>query len=442
MGKFLKALERIGLGKRRNASRHSILDKVEHTEVKFNIQDEMMLQQLDMISLTFEEMKLAKAVQPLISEHVEEIVETFYRTITNVEHLKNIIIKNSNLDRLRKTLEVHLIEMFSGQWDEAFLAKRIRIANVHYKIGLEPKWYMAAFQNLQSSLFQIINTHVEDYEENARISEVITKILNFEQQLVLEAYETKNTEQLQMQEDKIKQELKAKIIAVTEDMANITERTNASVQQLVASSELMNQSVLRGADASRDTQQMAQDGQQKMQELKERVDAILSRADDMKQTVQQLNDAVKEIGQVIGIVQSIADDTNLLSLNSSIEAARAGEHGAGFAVVSEEIRNLSSQTKDSVEQVKGYMEQAETFSDMVNSVIAEVHHFIQEGQAQSEVADESFDRILQSMSAYLGDVQTVEGGMSTLTHNIKEISDAMENVSVSAETLYEAVENI
>lgn len=204
----------------------------------------------------------------------------------------------------------------------------------------------------------------------------------------------------------------------------------------------MNQSVLRGADTSRDTQQLAQDGQRKLLELKERIDAILARADDMKLTVQQLNDAVKEIGQVIGIVQSIADDTNLLSLNSSIEAARAGEYGAGFAVVSEEIRNLSSQTQASVKQIKGYIDQTNHLSTLVNSVIAEVHHFIQEGKVESEEADLSFNRILQSMSAYLGDIEAVEGGMSTLTHHIKQISEAMENVSVSAETLYDAVENL
>ena len=78
------------------------LDDAKHKQVRVDIQDAMILKQLEMIDLSIEEIKIAKAIQPLISEHIDEIVATFYQTITNVEQLRTIILENSTLDRLKK----------------------------------------------------------------------------------------------------------------------------------------------------------------------------------------------------------------------------------------------------------------------------------------------------------------------------------------------------
>ncbi|KOS63820.1 globin-coupled sensor protein [Lysinibacillus sp. FJAT-14222] len=418
------------------------LDDAKHKQVSVEIQDAMILKQLEMIDLSIEEIKTSKAIQPLISDHIDEIVTTFYQTITNVEQLRTIILENSTLDRLRKTLETHLIEMFGGQLNEEFLEKRIRIANIHYRIGLEPKWYMAAFQNLQSTLLHLVHCHVENRDESMRISQVITKILNFEQQLVLEAYEKENLRQRELQYDEVKTELKAKIMTVCEEMTHITERTNVAVQELVTSSEVVNKSVLRGADTSRDTQRLATDGQEKLLELESRIDSIFSRTNKMEKIVGQLNHSVQEISHVINLVQSIANQTNLLALNSSIEAARAGEHGKGFSVVAQEIRKLASQTKASVEQIKGYVDETQGFTEEVVMTIEEVHHFVKEGKEESDASDLAFNRIMDSMSTSLGDVETVEQGMEALIYNIKEINEAMDKVATSVDTLNVAIGNL
>ncbi|MFX3633956.1 MAG: protoglobin domain-containing protein [Candidatus Pristimantibacillus sp.] len=171
------------------------LVKAKLEKATIDLKDPTILKQLEMIGLTIEELQLAKSIQPLIAQHIDEIISGFYQTIINVEELRTIILEHSTIERLRTTLEIHLIEMFNGQIDGKFLYKRIRIADVHCRIGLEPKWYMGALQNVQNMLLDIVHRYVEHSEERIRISKVMTKILNFEQQIVLEAYEKANMHQ-------------------------------------------------------------------------------------------------------------------------------------------------------------------------------------------------------------------------------------------------------
>ena len=99
-------------------------------------------------------------------ENINEIVEQFYENLTNEPSLLKIINNNSTIGRLKKTLTQHISEMFDGIIDQSYIQKRIHIAHVHVKIGLQTKWYMCAFQDLLLSLSTIIEkniVHKEDY---------------------------------------------------------------------------------------------------------------------------------------------------------------------------------------------------------------------------------------------------------------------------------------
>ncbi|MGG3882696.1 protoglobin domain-containing protein [Brevibacillus panacihumi] len=132
-------------------------------------------------------MSLISAFRPVIISRIEQITSSFYESILRVDKLKEIITKHTTVERLRLTLSNHVIEMFSGKIDEAFIQKRLKIALVHQKIGLPPKWYMGAFQNLQSTLLRIAHDMQNELPHYDCFIQAITKLLSFEQQLVLEA---------------------------------------------------------------------------------------------------------------------------------------------------------------------------------------------------------------------------------------------------------------
>lgn len=108
-------------------------------------------EQLRMIDLSASDIELLHQMKPFIEKRIEWITSTFYQSVLDVPKLTEIIIKHSTVERLKMTLQEHLLDMFSGNIDQEFISKRLRIAKVHKKVGLEPKWYLSAFQNLQNA---------------------------------------------------------------------------------------------------------------------------------------------------------------------------------------------------------------------------------------------------------------------------------------------------
>src|SRR5690606_31562932 len=120
--------------------------------------------QLHIIGMTEEDLAILRALKEHVEPHIDTIADRFYATLTSIPELSDIISKNSSVDRLKQTLHTHISEMFNGTIDNAFIEKRIRIANAHVRIGLYQKWYIASFQIIYSSLFEIIQNAFSSQE--------------------------------------------------------------------------------------------------------------------------------------------------------------------------------------------------------------------------------------------------------------------------------------
>lgn len=409
-------------------------------EVKVENKD--IYKQLEIIGLTVEDLQKIRAIQPLIKENQQLLVETFYQTILKADNLKDIIEKHSTVERLRVTLEKHILEMFSGIIDSEFVNKRITVAKVHYRIGLEPKWYMGAFQNLFSSLTNVVQTNITDHQQKSELITVISKLLNFEQQLVLEAYEKENLLQREREYEKVKNELRVSITDISEELAALSEQTSASVQQLVSNTTELGERVIKSANSSQKTKNVAVEGNENISDLEAKMEKIKESAHQMGNVVEKLIRSSEEIQEVVNIVQNIAEQTNLLALNSAIEAARAGEHGRGFAVVANEVRKLSEQTKSSVQTIKQLIEQSSSFMGDVSASLIEVGSFIEEGGKETVNTKETFNKIVSSLEMNMKEVLKVEGDFKDLVVVIEEIGQATTNVASSAENLNETAKNV
>lgn len=409
--------------------------------LNIDLNDEL-AEQMAMIDLTEHDLLLLKSVEELMRDNMDEIVDSFYSSVTSVPKLKHLIEQKSTVERLRLTLKNHVQEMFTGVIDEAFIAKRLRIAQVHQRIGLEPKWYMGAFQNMQNSLLTVIYKNFPDREHCLSITKVVTKLLNLEQQIVLEAYEKENMLQRVKQYELIKSELKSSISVISEELELLTENTSASVEELIATSNDVHSTFLFSVHKSQDTATLASSGNATIQELAVTIANMQNSTVQMENKIMELNESSKQINNIAAIVKEIAVQTKLLSLNAAIEAAHAGEHGKGFSVVASEVQKLSGDTQRAVEQMTDLLVRSSKYTINVVESIREVQSLITDGQTKSRDTASVFLTIMSSMESSMVELQKVESDIRSLVNVIEEIGAATNHVAVSAEALNTTTRNI
>lgn len=417
------------------------LDNLEQYDVSLNIPSSDILNQLKTLHLTEKDLKTIKAVKPLIENHIGSILDGFYAPVLNMPHLNNIIVNHSTIERLKKTLHDHLLDLFNGYINSTIVEKWTRIALAHIRIGLEPKWYLCAYGILQCTILDIIHQEVEDAHEKQQISISISKLLNFEQQIVLELYDSESIKAQQQQFDEMKA-LQSKLMDVSEELLALAQQTNASVETLITNSKVVNKNVVQSTEQSSQTQQLAHEGQRQIAELTKQINGISTNTTHVTDMVAKLFQAFEEISDVITIVQDIANQTNLLSLNSAIEAARAGDQGKGFAVVAGEVRKLAEQTKHSISSIQNLINTANEYMEQTVHSIQSVTSTVHVGRDAAEKTEKTFHNILSEMDKNLYSSKDIEKQINQLTETITEIGLATSRVSRSAEMLIHSSSNI
>lgn len=388
-----------------------------------------------MVDLTDEDLWVLSRLKPLVTEHIETIVTRFYKNLEHERSLMEIIHDNSSVDRLKKTLTIHIQEMFSGVIDEAFLEKRIRIAHVHLRIGLLPKWYLGAFQDLLLSMLTIFENALSD-EEYRRSVKAVTKILNIEQQIVLEAFEDEHA-RLRRLDEESKNELHRQIKDTSGSLAAIFAETTGAVQELVDKSSEIAETSRAGTKTAVSVEQKSIGGKKELEEQEQQLNQMGSSMTQIEQEIKKLEEIALQIEKIFGIVTGIAEQTNLLSLNASIESARAGEHGKGFAVVANEVRKLSDDTKKTVSTVSELVNNTNAQISIVTKHITDVNQLVNESKDKMSEINHLFDDIVSNMKTSKEQSGRIEGDLQSFLSGLQDVNAAVSQVTVSVDSLVE-----
>ncbi|MEC5422920.1 globin-coupled sensor protein [Virgibacillus sp. C22-A2] len=395
--------------------------------------------QLNMLDFTEMDFAVAQALKQFVVEDHTAIIEGFYKNLEHNPKLIKIIEDNSSIDRLKKTLSRHVVEMFSGEMNEEFIQRRKTIAHIHVRIGLTQKWYIASFQKLFDGLMDVIQKNFQSAGDRTLAIRVVNKLLNLEQQVVLEAYD-EEVLRIKEQEAQTKTVMLESLERTSVELAALAEETNASIEEMTAQVDTITSNSKVGTELAEEAKGAAIQGRERLGEMGNSIENMEVSTIKVNKDMESLEIMSTQIKEIIEIVKSIADQTNLLALNASIEAARAGEHGRGFAVVAEEVRKLAEQTGSSVTNVTGLVSQTNEQIFNSSSSIKEVQGFLSDVKEQMRNTENAFGKIDESMEKAKSSNENIQDDLEVFGQAIHEIEQSATTISESADNLSRLME--
>ena len=201
----------------------------------------------------------------------------------------------------------------------------------------------------------------------------------------------------------------SEVAAGSMDLSARTEQQASSLEETASSMEELTSTVKQNADNARQAHKLAESASL----IAHRGGDVITR---VVATMEQINQSSDKIGDIIGVIDGIAFQTNILALNAAVEAARAGEQGRGFAVVATEVRNLAQRSAAAAREIKGLI-------DVSSSTVASGSALVnQAGDTMTELVD-SVRRVTDIVSEITAASVEQHAGLEQINQAVTEMDD-------------------
>lgn len=209
-----------------------------------------------------------------------------------------------------------------------------------------------------------------------------------------------------------------------------TEQVAAAVNQMHATANEIAENAQSASEATTSASTAASEGLEAVSQTKGAIHQLSAQLDEASGLFSELEAHGKTIGDVLTVIQGIAEQTNLLALNAAIEAARAGEQGRGFAVVADEVRTLAQRSHESTEEIQSVITQIQTSTQSAVNAM-------QEGNGLSKQCVESAEVSGSKLDTLMGQVSDISDRNSQIATAVEEMARVTEDMNSSVQSISE-----
>ncbi|WP_363465325.1 methyl-accepting chemotaxis protein [Halogeometricum borinquense] len=213
------------------------------------------------------------------------------------------------------------------------------------------------------------------------------------------------------------------------------QQTTGETSNLSATIEEVASSATELEHTAEHTLEASEEGHSATVDAIDTIEEVESKTTQTATRIKELESRMEEIGEIVELITSIADQTNILALNANIEAARAGEAGEGFSVVANEVKQLAGETKESAEEIEATIQEVQSTSAASVEEMRETQKAVESGVEAVENARDSLDTIVDNVRATKDGVDEISRTTDEQAASTEEVASMMDRVTeISDET--------